>query len=139
MEPLYAVAGILGLWLASLAAAFAAGRATLADDERAQRDRADRAEALAESRRLALVEADKRAARTAAGLQRMLDRKAERLDVVHGEVGVGPDDLRAALDLLLSASGRGEGGPDPEAGAGAGSAEGHGSAAQGVGPAGRVG
>jgi hypothetical protein len=120
VEPLYAIAGILVVWLVSLVWARHTGTESLADDLRAMRERAERAEALAEARKADLVEAGKRQTIAVAALQRAVEREEAAGHVVHGPPGVGPADLRAALASLLRARGRDPGGP-PEAGeAGAG-------------------
>lgn len=139
MDALYATGGILLLWLGSLVAAYFAGVSSVADDLRSERGRADRAEALAETRRVSLVEASKRALRARAAGQDAANA-AGRIDVALAGGAAPGADLGDLADELLRAAGHGPGGPGGEAGApGAAATEGDGRATEGVGLGGGLG
>jgi hypothetical protein len=135
----YALAAVLGTWLASLVAAFFAGRATVDDALARERERAERAEELARSRKADLVASAQRATRTVAAIQGLLNRKAGRDDAVNGAAGVAPSDLSRVLDGLLWPDGGGEG-REAEAGeAGSPGEAGLAGAGEGVGSGGGLG
>lgn len=99
-----------------------------------ERDRRERSEALAEARRLRLVEAARRALERARGAQLAVDRAAE----VDRAVADAGGDVDAALERLLqledarAAAGRGDAAGGSRAPAGAAGAEGHAGGAAGV-------
>lgn len=129
---LYALTAALVALLGYGAFCFWAGRATIDDALAGERGRADRAEALAEARRLALVDAAARALRAREQGQAAADLGA-RLDVALAGGAAGGGDLGSQLDELLHAAGRG-GGPAPGASPpGAGQAQGHAGRDPGVG------
>lgn len=129
----YALAACLVALLALVASCFAAGRISLAALVDSLRERAERAEALAEDRRLLLVAAAQRRTREA-GRDAALARAGDGLDLALAGDGPAPADFDAAADELLRAAGGSAGRPGlaPDA-ASPSTAPGLGGAGQGVG------